>query len=192
VEGVARIPFGESSIAIRDAGADTILRPAPGVAILRDVRCAFCAEEIPEGSAACPLCGERQATAAPAGPRVVGFELTKTGSRVMFEGATPEQAAQSFSAFFRGLGYTLTSSDPMVARFEKGSAAARVLAGGFANRSKYTVTLTVFGANLGADVSSAMSGTGGGWLGMSKERKQRAAIASQLQAYLGRYGAPSV
>lgn len=108
----------------------------------------------------------------------------------MFEGATPEQVGQSYSAFFTGLGYAMTSSDATGAMFEKGSAAARVLAGGFANRSKYTVSITANGPYLVADVTSAMSGAGGGLMGVSKEKKQRAAITAQLQDYLSRFGVP--
>jgi hypothetical protein len=116
---------------------------------------------------------------------VTAFEPTEKGAEIDFTGCGPSDVAQLIGSFFLTTGFKLEKGDAMIGTYGSGSGAVRVLAGGFAGRKKYDVSVTPVGdQTVHASVTSSMSGAGGGLIGVMKEKKQRGRFAEDLKAYL--------
>jgi hypothetical protein len=116
---------------------------------------------------------------------VASFQPTDKGAEIEFSGCAPGDVARLIDSFFLSSGFKLEKGDAMVGTYGSGSGTARLLAGGFVGRKKYDVSVRpVDPATVHATIASTMSGASGGLIGMMKEKKQRAAFADELKAYL--------
>lgn len=91
----------------------------------------------------------------------------------------------------QSLGYTVNpNADGWSGQAEVGSKVGRVLAGGFVRRMivNYQVSQGVQPDTSVAQIAPAMSGIGGGALGMSKAKKEMASIAETVHAALNANG----
>lgn len=107
----------------------------------------------------------------------VAFRTTANGPAVL----------STIGGALSSLGYSvMPHPDGWGARAEVGSAAARALAGGFARRMivEYRVTQGDMPGTTAAVITPAMTGMGGGLIGMNKAKKEMASIQQTVGAAL--------
>lgn len=100
-------------------------------------------------------------------------------------------ALNSMGTALQSLGYTVTpNEDGWSGTAEVGSKVGRALAGGFVRRMivNYQVSQGVQPDTMVAQIAPAMSGIGGGALGMSKAKKEMASIAETVHGALSANG----
>lgn len=102
----------------------------------------------------------------------------------------PVAVAQTTHNALSSLGYRVTPRpDGYSGDAEVGSAAGRVLGGGFVRRHKlvYQVVLGPTGIHE-LRITPAMTGLGGGALGAHKAKKEHFAVADAIDHHVGSYG----
>jgi hypothetical protein len=116
---------------------------------------------------------------------VTTFQPSEKGVELDIAGCEPGDVATVLNTFLLEHGFKLEKGDPMNGTYGTGSSVGRVIVGGFAKRAKYDVSVgPAEGGNVHASVTSAMSGAGGGVIGVLKERKQRTRFLDDLESYL--------
>lgn len=105
----------------------------------------------------------------------------KESRTLIFSGGTVDDIADKAALFLSARGYHLESGTKAQGVYGRGSAAARVLLGGFAKRMKYNVTIAKEGESVALVVAKGMTGLGGGLWGASQEKKELQTIISGLQ-----------
>jgi hypothetical protein len=113
---------------------------------------------------------------------VVKSAETKESITLVFSGGTVEEISDKTALFMAARGYHLESGSKTQGVYAKGSAAARVLVGALSKRAKFNVTVGKDEANTAVVISKAMSGMGGGLLGMSQMGKELGALSTGLQS----------
>lgn len=106
-------------------------------------------------------------------------------------GAEGSAVLSTIGSALGSLGYTVTPHpDGWGARAEVGSAAARVFAGGFARRMivEYRLTQGDAPGTTAVVITPAMTGMGGGLLGMNKAKKEMASIQQTVGTALHQAG----
>ncbi len=95
--------------------------------------------------------------------------------------SSAEELAQKVSVLFQGRGYKLEEGTVMDGVYASGSAAARILVGGLANRNKFSIKIEQGqGGNCTVMLDKAMSGAMGGIIGVSKMNKEFDAVQQML------------
>jgi hypothetical protein len=113
---------------------------------------------------------------------MVGSSGTKDSQTLVFSGGMVEDIADKAALYLGSRGYHLESGTKAQGVYGRGSAAARVLLGGFAKRMKYNVTIGKEGESVALVVAKGMTGLGGGLWGASQEKKELQTIISGLQS----------
>lgn len=94
----------------------------------------------------------------------------------------PWELADLVLARFQSRGYRLEEGTKMDGVYANGSAAARVLVGGFAKRNKFSVKIVQYqNGECTVVVDKAMSGFSGGMIGVAKMNKEFDIVQQLLQ-----------
>lgn len=94
---------------------------------------------------------------------------------------SPGELADKVSARFQARGYRLEEGTNMDGVYANGSAAARVLVGGFAKRNKFSVKIMQQqDGKCTVILDKAMSGAMGGMIGVSKMNKEYNEVQQML------------
>ena len=163
--------------------------------------CNSCRTELPVAARFCHSCG----SATSSGPQqisqiqssfaqhqqpvvsrgvVQNVHYTDVGAAIDFINIGVNDVANLVGGFFTQMGFRLESGSPLQGTFGKGSAAARVAVGAFVTREKYDVKVNQFGSVFRVEISSGMSGMGGGFIGVSREKTARNAFKQSLGLFL--------
>jgi hypothetical protein len=116
--------------------------------------------------------------------RVLGFQQTEKGADVLFGATTIAEVYTLAANFLVAGGFELEEGGPARGTWARGNAAARLVAGGFVARAKYTVIIVETTDGVHLTFQSAMSGWGGSLVGVARERIQRKDFVDRLQSHL--------
>ena len=106
---------------------------------------------------------------------------------MVFVGYSETDVGNILRDFFLFSGFAMESGVPTSCVYATGSAAGRVVLGGFSNRKKFEVRVWVDATNTLAQVESVMSGASGGLLGVIRERGSRDEFKSRLEVFLQQF-----
>jgi hypothetical protein len=116
--------------------------------------------------------------------KVSSFRPSDKGADIDFVDCTTDDVARVAEQFLAGVGLNLEKGTIAQGVYGSGSKAGRAIGGGLVKRRKYLVSISVSDAGVGLSMMSGMSGIGGSWLGLMRERKQRKAFVASLTSYL--------
>jgi len=118
------------------------------------------------------------------GGRVLGFQETDKGADVLFAGTTIAEVHKLATNFLAARGFEPESGTPERSTWTRGSAAGRLVAGGFVGRAKFTVIITQTADGVQLSFQSGMSGWSGSLVGVARERSQRKDFVDRLQSHI--------
>jgi hypothetical protein len=123
--------------------------------------------------------------------KVSSFRPSEKGAEVDFLDCTTDDVALVAEQFLAGIGLNLEQGTIAQGIYGSGSRAGRAIAGGVVKRRKYRVSISVGDSGVRLSMMSGMSGIGGSWLGLIRERKQRKVFVASLTSYLGGSDTPN-
>jgi hypothetical protein len=114
---------------------------------------------------------------------LVSHDSDSSGESFVIRDINAESLAAHIDKFFTQKGYRLEGGGtPGNGVYSTGSAAMRVLFGGFAKRFKFSVSIAPVAEGVRLHLAKAMSGAGGGALGYSKMKKELAKLSEELSS----------
>lgn len=116
--------------------------------------------------------------------RVLGFQETEKGADVLFAATTVLEIHTLAANFLAARGFEKELGTVEMSTWTRGNAAARLVAGGFVGRAKYTVRINQTADGIQLSFQSAMSGWSGSLVGVARERSQRKDFVDRLRSHI--------
>ncbi len=108
------------------------------------------------------------------------YEKTNVGANYLFE-TDVNTLANYIKEFFEGEGYRLEEGTSEKGGYIKGSMTMRVMFGGFANRFKFNVNITLKDGMAFLELSRGMTGASGGLVGYTKMENEINRIREKIK-----------